>query len=45
MNALFNGRIPFLWLANKGVEPPFPKISQLRLQKLLKSCWPSEVKS
>ena len=31
-NAIFNGKIPFLWLANTGVEPPFSKISLLKLQ-------------
>ena len=32
----------FSWLANTGVKPPFFEISRLKLQKLLKSCWPSE---
>ena len=36
-NVLFNGRIPFLWLANTGLEPPLSKISRLKLQKLLNS--------
>ena len=31
-NALFNGRIPFLWFANTGIELPFSKISWLKLQ-------------
>ena len=35
-NALFNGKTLFMWLANTGVEPPFSKISQLKLQKLRK---------
>ena len=29
-NALFNGKIPFLWLANTGVKPPFSKISRFK---------------
>ena len=41
-NAPFNGKTPFLWLANTGVKPPFFKTSRLKLQKLLKSCWPSK---
>ena len=44
-NALFNGKIRFWWLANTGVKPPFFKISRLKLQKLLKSCWPSKTES
>ena len=44
-NALFNGKISFLWLANTGVRPPIFKISRLKLQKLLKSCWLSEMES
>ena len=34
-----------LWLANSGVKPPFFKINRLKLQKLLKSCWPSKTES
>ena len=44
-NDLFNWKVLFLWLANIGVEPHFSKISRLKLQKLLKSCWPSETES
>ena len=44
-NALFNGKIHFLWSANTSVEPPFLKISRLKLQKLLKPCWPSKTES
>ena len=35
----------FLWFANTGVKPPFFKIGRLKLQKLLKSCWPNETAS
>ena len=28
-------KIPFLWLANTGLKPPFFKISRLKLQKVL----------
>ena len=35
-------KIPFQLLANSGVKPPFFGIIRLKLQKLLKSCWPSE---
>ena len=31
----FNGKIPFLWLANIGVKPPFFKVNRPILQKLL----------
>ena len=34
----------FLRLANTSVKSPFFKISWLKLQKLLKSSWPSETK-
>ena len=42
-NALFSVKTFFLWLVNTGVKPPFFKISRLKLQKLLNSCWPSEL--
>ena len=45
MNALFNGRIPFLPLVDTGVKRPFFGINRLKLQKLLKSCWPSETEN
>ena len=38
-------KIPFLWLANTGLKPPFFKISRLKLQKVLKTCWPNETES
>ena len=38
-------KIPFLWLANTGLRPPFFKISRLKLPKLLKPCWPNETES
>ena len=38
----FQSKKFFLWLANTGVKPPYFKISRLKLQKLLKSCWPSK---
>ena len=41
-NALFSRKIAFSWLANNGVKPPIFKISRLKLQKLLKSCWASD---
>ena len=44
-NVLFNGKIPLLWLANNDVELLFFQISRLKLQKLLKSCWPSKTES
>ena len=34
----------FLWLANTGLKPFF-KNSRVKLQKLLKSCWPSKMES
>ena len=43
--ALFDGKIPFLWLANTGTKPPFFKIRRLKLQKLLNSCWSSKAES
>ena len=36
---------PFLWLANTFLKPPFFEISRLKLQKLLKSCWPIKTES
>ena len=44
-NTLFDGKIPFLWLAKTSVIPPFLKISRLKLQNLLNSCFSSETES
>ena len=33
-----------MWLSNTGVEPPFSKISRLKLQKVLKSHYIGQVK-
>ena len=44
-NPFFNVKIPFLWTVNAVVKPPYFKVSQLKLQKSLKSCWPSETES
>ena len=39
------GKLFFLWMVNTGVELRFFKISRLKLQKLLISCWPSKAES
>ena len=41
---LFLIKKSFLQLANTGVKSPFFQISWLKLQKILKSSWPSETK-
>ena len=39
------GKPPYGSLANNGVKPRLFKIRQLKWQKLLKSCWPSETEN